>query len=200
MDVLNQLKEASRKRCSAFGFELDEWSVTDWGNATAGEVGELCNKLKKIRRGDIVPLISVGEEAADVAIYLDLTCQKLGINLEQMIIHTFNQKSDQIGSDIKLHLPKYQTENIKVTFEVIKTPANPAAARSFQKGSGVTISLDYITEEGAKFHMGQNDHVTFTKDELKFLYLTQKKYEIEKINNIDVFKEALKTNLELNKQ
>jgi NTP pyrophosphatase (non-canonical NTP hydrolase) len=192
MDVLNQLKEASRKRCSAFGFELDEWSVTDWGNATAGEVGELCNKLKKIRRGDIVPLISVGEEAADVAIYLDLTCQKLGINLEQMIIHTFNQKSDQIGSDIKLHLPKYQTEDVKVTFEVAETPSSPATARHFQKGSEVTIPIDYIAEDGARVHIGQNDFVFFAKDELKFLYLTQKKYEIEKIENVVVFKEVLK--------
>lgn len=192
MDILNQLREASRKRCSAFGFELDEWSVTDWGNATAGEVGELCNKLKKIRRGDIIPLVSVGEEAADVAIYLDLTCQKLGLNLEQMIVHTFNKKSDEIGSDIKLKVPQYKIEDIKVTFEVIETPSSPAAARHFPKGSEVTIPMEYIVEDGARVHVGQNDFVFFTNDELKFLYLTQKKYEIETINNVDEFKEALK--------
>lgn len=191
MDVLNQLREASRKRCSAFGFELDEWSVTDWGNATAGEVGELCNKLKKIRRGDVISLTSVGEEAADVAIYLDLTCQKLGISLEQLIVHTFNKKSDEIGSPIKIRMPQYKTEDIKVTFEVIETPASPATARSFPKGSQVTIPIDYINEDGARVHMGQYDYVFFTKDELKFLYLTQKKYEIEKLDNIDIFKQAL---------
>lgn len=198
MDVLKQLKEASRKRCAAFGFELDEWTVTDWGNATAGEVGELCNKLKKIRRGDVIPLMSVGEEAADVAIYLDLTCQRLGLTLEQLIVHTFNKKSDDIGSPIKIKLPEYKVEDVKVTFEVIETPSSPATARSFPKGSQFTTLIYYITEEGAKVHLGQNDFVTFTKDEIKFLHITQKKYEIETVTDFEYFEQAVKENQKLN--
>ena len=31
---------------------LDSWSPAEWGNALAGEVGELCNVLKKILRHD----------------------------------------------------------------------------------------------------------------------------------------------------
>ena len=32
---------------------LDSWSPAEWGNALAGEVGELCNVLKKILRHDM---------------------------------------------------------------------------------------------------------------------------------------------------
>src|SRR6188474_1749001 len=31
---------------------LEEWSPAEWGNALAGETGELCNVLKKILRND----------------------------------------------------------------------------------------------------------------------------------------------------
>ena len=29
---------------------LDEWSATDWACAMAGEAGEVCNEVKKLRR------------------------------------------------------------------------------------------------------------------------------------------------------
>jgi hypothetical protein len=29
---------------------ISDWSITDWSNALAGEVGEACNAIKKLRR------------------------------------------------------------------------------------------------------------------------------------------------------
>lgn len=54
-----------------------------WGNALAGEVGELCNLLKKRAhggtKGDAPTKANVVEELADVFIYLVLTTERLGI-------------------------------------------------------------------------------------------------------------------------
>lgn len=72
------------------------------GNATAGEVGELCNVIKKIHRGDFTLKEAnekelLADEAADVVIYLDLLCQKAGINLGNAIVNKFNKSSEKIG-------------------------------------------------------------------------------------------------------
>ena len=40
-------------------------SPTGWATAMAGECGEACNFVKKIRRDDHVELADVGEELAD---------------------------------------------------------------------------------------------------------------------------------------
>jgi len=29
---------------------IESWSITDWSNAMAGEMGEACNAVKKLRR------------------------------------------------------------------------------------------------------------------------------------------------------
>ena len=42
----------NRARCDAAFHPLDAWTPTDWATALAGEVGELCNLIKKFRRGD----------------------------------------------------------------------------------------------------------------------------------------------------
>ena len=49
---------------------VDEWSPTDWGCALAGEVGELCNFLKKRLRGQDIPDKAIADEIADVMICL----------------------------------------------------------------------------------------------------------------------------------
>lgn len=89
-------------RCENKFFSIDEWSETDWGCALAGEVGELCNLIKKRRRGENISIESIADEIADVFTYLDLTSSKFGINLEQAIIKKFNEVSDRVGSLIKI--------------------------------------------------------------------------------------------------
>lgn len=77
---------------------LDGWSVPHWTMAITGELGELCNKLKKIERGETVPITEIAHEAADVQIYLDLLCAKLGIDLGMATREKFNIVSDRVNS------------------------------------------------------------------------------------------------------
>src|SRR5438132_10255212 len=76
------LKKKNRERCEEVFHFIDSWSPTDWACALAGEVGEACNLIKKMRRGDPkITRIDVGEELADVVIYADLLAQRLGLDL-----------------------------------------------------------------------------------------------------------------------
>ena len=79
-----------------------EWTTSDWAMALAGEVGELCNKLKKRRAGMPVTQDSIEEEIADTVLYLDLLCSHLGIDMEKAVIQKFNATSHRKGSDIRL--------------------------------------------------------------------------------------------------
>jgi NTP pyrophosphatase (non-canonical NTP hydrolase) len=88
----------------------DNQPITYWTTALAGEVGELCNMIKKIQRvekggidggssysaKDITPDM-LKEEIGGIAIYLDLLASLLGISLEEAIVDTFNSKSEKMG-------------------------------------------------------------------------------------------------------
>jgi len=93
------------------GFKCyDNQPLTYWTTALAGEVGELCNMIKKMQRverggidggssytaKDITPEM-LKEEIGGIAIYLDLLASLLGISLEDAIIDTFNSKSVKYG-------------------------------------------------------------------------------------------------------
>ncbi len=100
--TFSALSEANRKRTTECFHPIEEWSPTDWACALAGEVGEACNLIKKWRRGEEIDLADVGSELADVVIYADLFCARIGLVLEEVIRHKFNQTSDKIGSDVTL--------------------------------------------------------------------------------------------------
>jgi NTP pyrophosphatase (non-canonical NTP hydrolase) len=107
--TFDELRKANLKRLPDFKFQsprgthgLYEWSPTDWGCALAGETGELCNKLKKLRRGEPIQTQEIANEIADVQIYLDLLAQRLKINLGQATVDKFNRKSREVGSEIML--------------------------------------------------------------------------------------------------
>jgi NTP pyrophosphatase (non-canonical NTP hydrolase) len=53
--------------------------------ALAGEVGEFCNVVKKLWRGDNLPTAQamLEEELADIRIYLELCALSFGIDLDQ---------------------------------------------------------------------------------------------------------------------
>ena len=88
----------------------DNQPLTYWTTALAGEVGELCNMIKKMQRverggldggssytaKDITPDM-LKEEIGGIAIYLDLLASLLGLSLEEAIVHTFNSKSAKYG-------------------------------------------------------------------------------------------------------
>jgi NTP pyrophosphatase (non-canonical NTP hydrolase) len=86
---------------------LDSWSLSDWAVALAGEAGELCNVVKKLNRvrdslvgNKETPeelQAALGEEIADVYIYLDLFARRAGLNLEDVIRKKFNAVSERNG-------------------------------------------------------------------------------------------------------
>lgn len=96
------LQRVNAQRCNESFRHIDEWSPTDWGCAVAGEVGEMCNLLKKMLRGESIPKVDVADEIADAVLYLDLLSSRLGINLGDAVRRKFNIVSDRKGSNIKL--------------------------------------------------------------------------------------------------
>jgi len=96
------LAKANLVRCEKSFHLLKEWSPSDWSNAMAGECGEVCNLTKKLLRGENIQPHEIGQEIADTVIYADLLAQRIGMSLGDLVRKTFNQKSDEVGSDIHL--------------------------------------------------------------------------------------------------
>lgn len=85
--------------------EIGNWTLSDWGVAVAGEVGEMLNVIKKIRRGDFKleqVRDDIADELADILTYLDLLANCAGIDVEQSLIRKFNEVSARIGSQVLL--------------------------------------------------------------------------------------------------
>lgn len=104
---LADLAKANRDRCNEVFHPIDAWSPTDWACAMGGECGEVLNLVKKGRRENADPdwwtyefRLDIGREIADMVIYADLLCQRLGISLEDAIREKFNEVSRETGSDI----------------------------------------------------------------------------------------------------
>lgn len=100
------LRERNLVRMPMF-HPLDDWSPTDWACAMAGEVGEACNFIKKLRRiqgsgsvyeelrGEIVA--NIGKELADTVCYADLLAARLRLDLGQLVWDKFNEISHRRG-------------------------------------------------------------------------------------------------------
>lgn len=113
------LRRINLLRCTdprGFDHPLSRWSVAEWGNATAGEIGEACNIAKKMIRHrdalrgnvklddrDIRYLVNrLAHEVADAVIYADLWTASCGIDLGRAIVMSFNDKSDELDCPVKL--------------------------------------------------------------------------------------------------
>lgn len=92
----------------------DGWVGSDWSNAMAGEAGETCNVVKKLRRIEtsIQQMVMVGYtpaqtqdllmaklaiEIGDTFLYLDLLAQFYGLDLAECVVETFNRVSRREG-------------------------------------------------------------------------------------------------------
>lgn len=107
LDVLMALQRANAER-------QKEWDPTNVitlayrGNELAGEVGELCNVLKKLERerlgikGSRATLEQAQEEIADVIICAGLIANALNIDLWRAVVAKFNRTSDAVGLSTKL--------------------------------------------------------------------------------------------------
>lgn len=130
--TFKQLSYANSVRCDTAFHPLFDWTPADWAMATAGEMGEvvqeidhlkdqmskhvglMCDAVKKLRRleegsntakdpqTEQEALIKIAREIADVVIYSDLLCTRLGISLEDAVTEKFNEVSDRMESEIKL--------------------------------------------------------------------------------------------------
>jgi NTP pyrophosphatase (non-canonical NTP hydrolase) len=80
-----------------------DWSLGDWMMATVGELGELGNLLKKVRRGDISmedALPDIRREFADVVTYLDIFAMQAGVDLGDATRDKFNEVSRRVGAKV----------------------------------------------------------------------------------------------------
>lgn len=82
------------------------------GLTVSKSTGYLANAIKNMRRKETEGWSAhrikehskqaIADEAADVAIYLDLLCYRFGIDLGEAVRRKFNEVSDRTGTDIKL--------------------------------------------------------------------------------------------------
>lgn len=94
---------------------LEEWTLSDWGVAMAGEAGEVCDAIKKLNRFTAgihqanargtsyeSHVQSIATEIGDTYLYLDLLAQRLGLRLSDCVRDTFNRVSKREGFDVFL--------------------------------------------------------------------------------------------------
>lgn len=98
------LRKANLQRCPEAFHEVDDWTPTDWATAMAGECGEACNLIKKMRRGEDVPKEKVAKELADMVTYADLLAARLRIDLGEAVRAKFNEVSDRLQPLSTVHL------------------------------------------------------------------------------------------------
>lgn len=90
---------------------LYDWTLTDWTTALAGEVGEICDAAKKIRRYEIgskqsknVPyeklIQNIKDEIGDAQAYLCLLAEFLNVDIVDCVVDKFNAVSKKESVDI----------------------------------------------------------------------------------------------------
>src|SRR5690348_6698183 len=107
---LNILRKISVQRAKEGFKTYDNVPLTFFTTALAGEVGELCNLIKKLERAKVGGLDAgtttkatditkemLEEEIGGILIYLDLLASLMDIDLEKATIETFNNKSIKYG-------------------------------------------------------------------------------------------------------
>lgn len=103
--TFQRLQATNKPRAiGAFGHapDLSDWSPLEWAGAAAGEMGELANLVKKLRRGEPVPKKAIADEIADTITYLDLLASALDIDTGEAVATKFNEVSDRKGWPGKL--------------------------------------------------------------------------------------------------
>ena len=96
--TFKEFQWVNARRCEAgFKSSVTDWNPLEWGGALAGEVGELCNLLKKERRGEKIDPKKIADEIADVLTYLDLLATRCGVDVETALKSKFNRVSEKRG-------------------------------------------------------------------------------------------------------
>ena len=82
-----------------------DWSDADWFVALTGELGELGDLMKKVRRGDLTKeeaQADLGREIADVMTYLDILAFRLGVDVGKATVAKFNEVSERVKSPVRI--------------------------------------------------------------------------------------------------
>jgi NTP pyrophosphatase (non-canonical NTP hydrolase) len=103
--TFKKFQKIAQKRSDSV-YPNNDFDAEFYGLALAGECGEVCNIIKKIRRGSKKLTATVrkelGKELADVQSYLALLATALSIDLEEATIDKFNEVSRKFKCQIKL--------------------------------------------------------------------------------------------------
>lgn len=107
---IRDFSKYNRTRCEApngFNHPIEQWSLSDWLTATAGELGEAANIIKKLNRvRDGIPGNThseaelrqmLADEIGDTFAYHDLLAQAAGIDLQSAVLGKFSEVSARIG-------------------------------------------------------------------------------------------------------
>lgn len=100
--TLKRFHETNCARSHADVKHSNDWTSMEWGCALSGEVGELCNYLKKMKRGDKIKKKDLAYEISDIMTYLSLLADNLDIDLEKALVEKFNIVSKRWGSKFRL--------------------------------------------------------------------------------------------------
>jgi NTP pyrophosphatase (non-canonical NTP hydrolase) len=116
MSTFNTLRDANRARHAEW-FKDKPVSLLFRATELAGEVGELCNAIKKLERerlgvkGTKATLQDVADELADVVISADLLGMQFGINIGEAIERKFNATSTKYKLKTRLQFLPSKTTN-----------------------------------------------------------------------------------------
>jgi len=90
--------------------DTEPWILLDWSNAMAGEAGEACNAVKKLRRiqtgshlnGQSAKTLeearyNIAREIGDTIIYAFHFAEAIGWSLEDCLRESFNRVSEKNG-------------------------------------------------------------------------------------------------------
>lgn len=139
-----------------------DWTLLEWAGALAGEVGELANFVKKVRRGDRTldeARADISKELADCVIYLDILATQCGVNLGEAVQAKFNETSRKTGVGVFI-------EGAVITStELGDRPLNPhyytkdhADFRPTDSGEFPHAPGNYAAERAATDHVEHGAH------------------------------------------
>lgn len=113
--TLRELQRVAVTRSTAVFGVLTDWTVADWANALAGECGEVCGAVKRLRhiqeqmqRHDPVVMTEdtareeAGKELGDLITYAALLANELGVSLDDVVRQKFNEVSKRYNSRIRV--------------------------------------------------------------------------------------------------
>jgi NTP pyrophosphatase (non-canonical NTP hydrolase) len=95
---------------------LEQWTESDWAVAGAGEMGEVCDGIKKLNRmrmgvhsNNVRSQVSEADmkkhilkEIGDTVTYLDLLAQRMGSDVESCLRAAFNSVSQREGLEERI--------------------------------------------------------------------------------------------------